>query len=265
MRGLVDGDILVYELAELKNEVGEIIPLNWSMNALHSRLEWIKERSGSDVTQLYLTGKDNFRKDVATIVPYKGTRKTEKPKWYKEIRWEMENNLGAIVVDGMEADDAMSIEQYNYMSLDGEQRDGQHETVICSRDKDLNMVPGWHYGWEAGLAKETPLWNQDEVGGHRLFFKQLLTGDSVDNILGLFGVGKKSALLTPLDDMDDVYDMLLHVHKHYVNRFGSYAEQFMSENGKLLWMLQTEDDSWLEAEDLRQIKQDSLDLQADSK
>lgn len=253
MRGLTDGDILVYELAELKNEVGQIIPLGWSMNALHSRLAWIKERSTADTQELFLTGKDNFRKDVATIVPYKGTRKKEKPKWYHEIRFEMEKNLGAIVIDGMEADDAMSI--IGYADPDN--------TIICSRDKDLNMVPCWHYGWEAGLAKETPLWKQDEVGGHRLFFKQLLTGDSVDNILGLFGVGKKSALLTPLDGMDDVYDMILHVHKHYVDRFGSYAEQFMSENGKLLWMLQTEDDSWLEAEDIRQIKQDSLDLQAD--
>ncbi len=254
MRGLVDGDIIIYELAELKNEDGDIIPLEWSVRAMHQRLATIKKNSGSDTTQLYLTGKDNFRKDVATIVPYKGTRKKEKPKWYKELRFEMEMNLGAIVVDGMEADDAMSIEQYADQDL---------ATVICSRDKDLNMVPGWHYGWEAGLAKEVPLWCQDDIGGLRLFYKQLLTGDSVDNILGLYGVGKKSALLKPLDEMNNEYNMVGHCYKHYADRFGSYAEQFMSENGKLLWMLRTEEDSWLDPEDIQAIVHVNLDLQAD--
>ena len=179
----------------------------------------------------------------------------------------MEKNLGAIVVDGMEADDAMAIEQYADILCSGSARGGDdsefYGTVICSRDKDLNMVPGWHYGWKAGLAKEVPLWCQDVYGGRRCMYKQLLTGDSVDNILGLFNVGKKSALLKPLDDLSSETAMILHCYKHYADRFGSYAEQFMSENGKLLWMLKHEGDSWLEADDIRAIVQENLALQVD--
>ena len=144
MIGLTDADLLVYELASLTGDDGEIIPVNWAISNLHNRLDTIKEKSGSDELKIYLTGKNNFRKDIATIVPYKGNRKQPKPKWYKELRFELEVNLGATVVDGMEADDAMSIEQYKAVN----------DTVICSRDKDLNMVPGFHYGWQAGLAKE---------------------------------------------------------------------------------------------------------------
>lgn len=253
MRGLTDGDILVYELADLKGEDGETIPLSWSMNALHSRLEMIKERSWSDELKLYLTGGGNFRKEIATIVPYKGTRKKEKPKWYKEIRWEMENNLGAIVVEGMEADDAMAIEQY---------KDGINN-IICSRDKDLNMVPGWHYGWEAGLAKEVKPWFQDEIGGLRCFYKQMLTGDSVDNILGLYNVGKKSALLTHLDKVDTELEMFTQVLKHYTDRFGSYAYQFLVENGTLLYMLKEEGERWQDQADILLTKHDNLDSQVD--
>ena len=113
-------------------------------------------------------------------------------------------------------------------------------TIICHIDKDIDICPGWHYNW---LRDEkyfiTP------IEGLRNFYKQCLTGDkSVDNILGLFGVGKKSALLKKLDEIDDELSMYKHVRECYQDRFGTYADKFLLENGQLLWMQTYRDEMW---------------------
>ncbi len=214
---------------------------------IQSRINGILEETQADEYQLYLTtdDKSNFRYDVATIKPYKGHRQSvEKPHWYKHIRNFLVDQRGAIEISDMEADDAMAIEQYdtNYIQEGGEL---VGETIICSKDKDLAMVPGWHYGWHPGKQKEKGVWFQDEIGGLRCFYKQLLTGDSTDNIPGLYGVGQSSTLLKKLDSMDDELTMYDHVFTQYELRFGSYAEQFLVENARLLFMLQYEGQVWL--------------------
>lgn len=258
MHGLVDSDILAYEFGAAKEEDGSDLPFPLVMARVDERLEKIKERAGYDTHTLYLTADDdsNFRIKLATIKPYKGNRPKEKSRWWKCIRQELINNYGAVVVHNMEADDAISIAQYkdfrNARNLTcGWIHDAPVDymkkacgTIICSRDKDLNMVPGWHYGWEAGKCKERPLWYQDEISGLRWFYVQLLIGDPVDNIPGLFGVGPKSALVRRLDDCDIELDMYGVVYKAYQDRFGAYAEQFLVENARLLWMLQREEQLW---------------------
>lgn len=250
MRGLLDSDLLAYEFGGLKNEEGEIIPLNFAIKSMHDRITTIKERSGADTLELYITGTGNFREKVATILPYKGNRPSEKPKHWKALRHELKVNCRAIVVDLMEADDAVSIEQYRDLSrfklalyYDSSIQNWAN-TIICSRDKDLNMVPGWHYSWEAGKCKEKASWFQDELGGLRCFYKQLLTGDSVDNIPGLFRVGPKSPLVSRIDELESESSMYEHCLKQYQDRFGSYADQFIVENARLLWMLREEGEVW---------------------
>jgi 5'-3' exonuclease len=112
-------------------------------------------------------------------------------------------------------------------------------TVICTIDKDLKMVPGWHYNWNTDEKVFVT-----EVEGLRWFYKQCLTGDMTDNIKGLHGVGAKSALVSKLDAMEDELTMFEHVYEQYEKRFGSYAEQFLIENGTLLWMMKDEEDQW---------------------
>lgn len=251
MRGLLDSDILPYEFGAAKDEAGDELPLNLTIARMYERIEKIQDRSGVHSLEFYLTGEGNFRKDIATIKPYKGHRPEEKSRWWAALRHELITNCNAIVVEGMEADDAVSIEQYKdfYKSKSTAMADGPCieeylETVILSRDKDLSMVPGWHYGWEAGYCKEKPLWYQNETDGLRCFYKQCLTGDSTDNILGLFGVGGKSTLVSALDSIVDERSMYEHVLSKYQDRFGSYAEAFLLENGRLLWMLQYEGQLW---------------------
>jgi hypothetical protein len=259
MKALIDADIFQYEFGNATDS--EYKPLAWPLvqARVQSRIDKIMEATGADSYQLYLTtdDKSNFRYKIATIRPYKGNRPSEKPYWYHHIRNFLVDQRGAQEVSGMEADDALSIEQWkDYITAIQEQQSIFSElsrglkikdlcsTIICSRDKDLDMVPGWHYNWGAGNQKEKPMWWQDETNGLRCFYKQLLTGDSVDNISGLYGVGANGASVLRISDMVSEHDMYNHVFCQYQLRFGSYAEQFLLENARLLWMLREEGELW---------------------
>ena len=65
-------------------------------------------------TELYLTGEGNFREGVATTLPYKGNRTSDKPVHYKAIRDYLIKKHKAEVIQGQEADDELSISQYSY-------------------------------------------------------------------------------------------------------------------------------------------------------
>lgn len=228
-------------------------PLSWPFVAsrLNSQLSSITSNTGSETSRLFITdsGQSNFRIDVATILPYKGNRPTEKPHHYQRVRDYLVKFKKAEVVYGMEADDKLSIEQMKdrerwTIQFWSEAKIKEYaETVICSIDKDLDMVPGWHYNWTKDNAKPYFI---NETKAIQNFYCQLLTGDVVDNILGLYNVGGKSALLSTCRSYTSELDMYRHVGKHYKKRFGSYAEQFMLENAKLLWMLRTDNVNELE-------------------
>lgn len=84
-------------------------------NALHlvkKTINSILEETGATEYIVFLTGKDNFREKIATIAPYKGNRDpTHKPHWYQDIRTYLIRQYNANIIDGQEADDAISIAQ----------------------------------------------------------------------------------------------------------------------------------------------------------
>ena len=241
MRALIDADRIPYCFGGLKDEEG--YPQAWEI--LSSRIDdnissLVASTGASDYT-LYLTSDDksNFRFSVATIVPYKGSRKAAKPFWYEQIRRYLVHQYKAQIVTGIEADDALGIEQVrnNYVCV--QQALGGHsyeQTVICSVDKDLDMIPGLHYN---ELKPEKGVYEISERSALHNFYGQLLTGDDVDDIPGLYGVGKSSALLKHINGLSESHDMYLVVKDEYVKRFGSYWKLFMYENAKLLWILRS--------------------------
>ena len=226
-RALVDADIILYEFGNVKKDDG-VTPLPWPfiVSRVDARIINICESVAADSHTLYLTGSGNYREHTATIVPYKGNRPSEKPYWHQHIKRFLIEHRDAVLVEGMEADDALGIEQCRYPD----------DTVICSRDKDLNMIPGWHYSWSAGNQKEKPMWYIGELDALKSFYSQLLTGDSTDNIPGLYGVGKSSKLLDTIRSSSDELEMYLFVKQEYIKRFGSYWELFITENARLLWI-----------------------------
>lgn len=199
--------------------------------------------------ELYLSGSLNFRDQLATIRGYKANRdRTRRPVWYKEIRDYLVEQWGAIIVEGYEADDAVAMEQFKA----GDEYDVN--SIIATIDKDLKMVPGWHYNT---LTAQDYLVTRDEA--LRWFYFQLLTGDATDNIPGLYRIGeKKAATMLPVKASEaELYQIVQQAYnenyaKYKDNKqarernFGPHqcATTLLLENARLLHMLEHDDQLW---------------------
>lgn len=170
-------------------------------------------------TTLLMGGGGNFRFDIATIQPYKGNRVSEKPYHFDAIKNFVEDVYGAKRIYGVEVDDAVGI-----LAEPGD--------LIISQDKDLLQLPGLHKHPVSGFEQEVT-----EIEGFRSFYAQVLTGDTSDNIPGLYGVGASSAHVKAIKKMKTEVEMYEAVAKLYSLRFGSYWKMFLKENMMLLWLL----------------------------
>lgn len=187
---------------------------------------------------LYVTGKDNFREEVATTHKYKGNR-PERPRFYQEIKDYVWSLPGVVVSDGCEADDMLGIACMN------------GEGTICTLDKDLDMIPGPHYNFVDDVFYDIP---EDVAIAN--FYRQLLTGDPTDNIVGLRGVGKKTAEKVILFEMseEEMYASCLKMYLKHTMKTREESEPSedslnevisrINENGKLLWIWRTPNDLW---------------------
>lgn len=187
---------------------------------------------------LFLTGGGNFREQLATIKPYKGNRdRSLRPYWYDTIREYLIDRWGAEVVEGMEADDAVAIVQWN----------AGDDSIICTIDKDLLNVPGHHYNYH---TKEATYVTYEEATLN--FYRQILTGDSTDNIPGCYRVGKARAEKL-LPEYCDEYLMWCTVVEEYTANMLQYPEhhaphtdpvECATENARLVWMLRNVNEVW---------------------
>ena len=292
MKALIDGDIIVYSVGftvektnysvdgvdfDKKAEAKEyceqmgIVPENISSyvipedvtHAYHNAKQLINNictKTGATEYEIFLTGKDNFREDIATIQPYKGNRDTShKPVHYDAIKEYLIKHHGAEVVNGIEADDKLGHEQ-------------THDTCICTIDKDLDMIVGWHYNWRKDIMYKVNEW--DAI---KFFYTQLLTGDTVDNIRGVPQIGKvKAAKL--LDGATSEYTLYNRVRQAYLDYFhkeyGDSVPRFLSEqellemsdadlqeNADLLWIQRKEDDRWIPPQPEGEDDEDYTDIQ----
>ena len=288
MTPLIDADILLHELGwsgEFKNkeeqdglEVGEIVlfPFEKVQELLDEKIRGIcldVDATGPPI--LFITNSDwitkhlnrirkytgaekcyhvsGYRYDIAKTKPYKGTRHNPKPyHFYNIITYLIAEYDVRISRGGLEADDEMCLYQTK-----------QDNTIICSRDKDLRICPGWHYSWECGGQRSVGPHYTDTIGslslvvkefvnevtkkvtttkeikgyGLKFFFAQMLTGDTADNIPGLPKVGAVGAynLLSPLNTEKG----LLHaVADLYTTKMGDQAKTYFREQADLLWMQQ---------------------------
>ena len=182
--------------------------------------------------ELYLTGKGNYRYDLATIQPYKGNRSEfGRPRYYKELKEYLINRHKAKLIDGWEADDEVAIRSI-------EEGD---DAIIVSNDKDLDMIPGKHYNWVKDIAYEL-----DDREAIRNFHLQILTGDSTDNIPGIPGVGPATAAKL-LEGCTKPGSLWGAVYRAYFDRYGHRyddnhtLDEAVIEIARLLWIKRTRD------------------------
>lgn len=223
MIGLVDSDILCYRVGFGTDEEPESTALS-TLDGFITDLMCEDELVDVMSFEFYLTGKTNFRDDIAVTKPYKGNRKgNRKPQHIEALRKHLVDVWDAVIIEGQEADDALAIRQTELGD----------ESIIISLDKDLDMVAGWHYNF----VKYKRYYTTPEEGQY-LFYKQILTGDTVDNIQGVYRCGPKKAekLLEDCKTEQDMWDVAVEAH-------GSYDRAL--EDARLLWMRTEEGQLWL--------------------
>jgi hypothetical protein len=126
------------------------------------------------------------------------------------------------------------------------------DVVICTIDKDLNGVPGWHFNWN---SKELYLVDEDEA--NRFFFTQMLTGDATDNIPSLYNMTGKRAtakvkdVLNHIDDYGKMYEYVRSVWMQAYEDVGmcldeadEVVDKWLLEIGTLLWMRREPNQMW---------------------
>lgn len=264
MRALLDCDIFRYQIGSIELEHPFIpsarvpAPVSEIQRIVKDTIEHVIKATGATSYMCVLSGKGNFRNEVAKQEPYKGNRDPSvgRPFHYDTVGDYIRNNYPCIVVDGYEADDWLGIEQ----------RKDIDNTIICSRDKDLGTVHGWHYRWACGENQPERLNHFiSEWEAKEFFFHQMLTGDNTDNIMGCGirkmkkwggemklrreGVGAKAAdkILVQCNTVQEMFDA---VKLEYERVFGEGHEDVMLENARLLYIGQLPDNlfewDWLD-------------------
>lgn len=235
-----------------------------------------------DAAKLFMTKSEaNFRVRLAFTKPYKGQRKTEKPPFFYELREHLLEVHGAILADGEEADDLMSIAQWDShrrfqqdtgdeFPIGSPEHKAFSDTCIVSLDKDLMIVPGWHLqpgqekkwvepmGWLELRRKANGQVKDLKGAGLMFHYAQMIIGDDIDNYAGIHGRGAKYAydLLKDCKTEKELYMAVLSAYKakfghgqvKIKNYRGGYrigkAFDLMLECGRLAHMARFKGDIW---------------------
>ena len=222
---LIDGDIIAYRAAFSTEKMGS----SDTRLKVDDLIQFILDSTvlfpdiGIDYV-VYLTGKGNFRYDIAKSHTYKGNRKdVQKPRHLQTARDHMKVYYQAIISEGEEADDLISKEAARQ----------DYHACVASIDKDMLQIPCWHFNIVRGdYLKVEP------YGGIKFFYTQILTGDRADNIVGLFRVGPVTAdkILEDAETEEDLWDCVV---KAYDGN-----EERVIENARLLWLRREEGEIW---------------------
>jgi 5'-3' exonuclease len=217
---LIDGDIICYRTVFSK-EAESLDDMKRIADGYITNMVSEVDPEIKDYT-VFISGKENYRKDIAVTKEYKGNRTAEKPEHLDDIRAHLLSSHPSDLSKGEEADDRIAIEA----TARG------NTAIICSIDKDFDQVPGWHYNFVKRIRYYV---TQKEAILN--FYCQILVGDRIDNIEGVYGIGPKKALkaLAELDTEAKMYAKC-------VELLGSPERAL--ENARLLWLRRTPNQLW---------------------
>ena len=230
-------------------------------------IETFKQLSAAEFVHLHLTpfsSNKGGRREQALQKEYQANRKDrERPKYLHVMREYMAQRYHGKMHEDCEADDGMSSSQYAALA-----RGEGHLSIICSKDKDLDMVPGLHLHWDRGAIIETDgnfgtIWIDNTKStkklkglGQKFFWAQMLMGDTADNIQGIPKVlvkGKPKAcgpvltfeLLEDCKTNAEAFKVVRTLYQTYGHAIGfkdyrtgapvAWSDVFLSE-ARLLWM-----------------------------
>ncbi len=175
--------------------------VNRCENELLKMQNYIQDLIPFEITSVELfitTCSNNFRKQIFT--EYKAKRKRN--DWVKLIR-DHYQITGAEYSETLEADDLVAIRAREL---------GQDNYIIATNDKDLKQIGGYYFSYykqnvldhegnkitnELGQSikeyKQKQMIYMTPQDAQLFFYKQMLMGDTSDNITGIKGIGTKTA------------------------------------------------------------------------
>lgn len=248
-----------------ETEVLTVEPVHHAYRLVNNTVDGICEELQSRNIEAYLTkmgDRTNFRYEYFSA--YKENRlKQDKPVFLSEVHEYILKKYSAVEAVGEEADDLVSIRQYEMNPLGFKEE--IKDSIIVSIDKDLDTVPGWHYNYRKKI-----LYFVTELEAKKNFYLQILTGDKSDNVprvrkgwiqkkaeaeikkalseKGLFEV----VYATVCFELEKQKDQLIELHEKELNvrvyDFGTMKEclamRFIERNGRVLWMRTKKDEIW---------------------
>lgn len=237
---IVDADSIVYQVGYVVASLDE--DEKYAHDLLDASIASILDFSHASEIELYIGTSTNYRKELATIQVYKGNRKdSTRPEFYDSIRKRMVKKHRARACHGEEAEDAVGIRANQFYDFDN--------FVVCNVDKDVDMIPGRHYNYR---TKKNYFVTPHQA--MRNFYFQLVTGDSTDNIPGLYHLlieddelplahkfrysRYKSKLIGDLSQLNtevEMFDHVMDIYKEY-GELDRHKGKRILEVARLLWI-----------------------------
>lgn len=221
MKLLIDGDIIAYHAAFSK-EGSTVTGAIEKVDSIMSDLLYTCHKYSKNDYSVYLTGSGNFRNNI--VADYKANRPKEKPQTLNLAKQWLINHYDAEVIDDQEADDKIAIEA---------NRLGYDDVVVVSIDKDFRQLPCLIYNY-----RKKEFFKVDELGAKYNFWTQVLTGDRVDNIKGLDGIGpvKAKKILDGITTEQDMYQAVLKAYNG--------DKESLTRTAQLVYLRREEEELW---------------------
>lgn len=214
-RLLIDGDLLVWRTAAAATVRAFDGTLTFNPHFIEDYLmkliDYVKERLYVKEIVVAISDKPTFRHEV--FPEYKQHRQKRETPPGLEYTYEVltqKLKLDVLRLPSLEADDVIGLLS----------REPEYKNIICSIDKDLDQLVGFHYNWVKDLYYAI-----DNYVAHRKLYVQVLAGDPADNFKGLPQVGRKRAgnIVDAIEreykvDMEDIDAWLKLLAEQYIAR-----------------------------------------------
>lgn len=199
IRGIVDGDILIYRACHKALKDNKDV-----RNVFDDLYEELQSDMACDDYSLHISQGGNFRKLIKQkFTVYKGKRR-DKPENYVLLKDYVIKKYDCISAHNFEADDTACIEATELMNLG-------KLFILATIDKDWKQIGGLFYNTQyKSLTAESKF---DCIG---YFHKQLLTGDQVDNVPGIYGIGPvKADKILKDKNISEQFETIIETYKEY--------------------------------------------------
>lgn len=204
MLALIDADIICYSVGFSTENLDE----QEAKRYVDLFIQGVLTETEADSYECWLSDsrENNFRHKLSAS--YKANRKQDKPKHYNLIKEHLLVAHNGRIAHELEADDMLAL-RYKENPLN---------SIICTLDKDLDQVEGWHYRWaiyrDGEVLKPSIKYYVDGESAMKFFWKQMLIGDTADNIKGIDNIGKVKAdkIINPLETDEECREVVSEIY-----------------------------------------------------